>query len=100
MNECSIKMYLNFNKLNKQIEVLTKIIVLLIHQTNKFKTLSVKSLKNMFTAESGNKKKEDEMTGRAVKVIDLLQHAAELGNTDALYTLAQISLVRPSPTYV
>ncbi|OBZ69692.1 Protein sel-1 1 [Grifola frondosa] len=32
----------------------------------------------------------------AVKVIDLLQHAAELGNTDALYTLGQISLFPPN----
>ncbi|TCD60621.1 ERAD-associated protein [Steccherinum ochraceum] len=58
-----------------------------------------RSLKNMFTAELGGKKKEDEMTGRAVKVIDLLQHAAELGNADALYTLAQISLTPPTPYF-
>ncbi|CCM01008.1 uncharacterized protein FIBRA_03056 [Fibroporia radiculosa] len=38
----------------------------------------------------------DELHGKAVKVIDLLQHAAELGNTDALYTLGQISLFPPN----
>lgn len=43
---------------------------------------------------SGAKKKDHELQGRAVKVIDLLQHAAELGNADALYTLGQVSLVR------
>lgn len=31
---------------------------------------------------------------KAVKVLDLLQHAAELGHSDAIYTLAHISLVR------
>lgn len=41
----------------------------------------------------GGRRKDNELAGRAIKVIDLLQHAAELGNTDALYTLAQISLV-------
>lgn len=34
------------------------------------------------------------MRGKAIKVVDLLQHSAELGHLDALYTLAQISLVR------
>lgn len=43
---------------------------------------------------SAGRKADDELRGRAVKVIDLLEHAAELGNTDALYTLGQISLVR------
>lgn len=42
---------------------------------------------------SNGKKKDEELKGRAVKVIDLLQHAAELGHTDALYTLGQVSLV-------
>jgi hypothetical protein len=41
----------------------------------------------------GYKKKEDDMRDKAVKVIDLLQHSAELGNMDALYTLSQLSLV-------
>lgn len=42
---------------------------------------------------TGGKRKDEELHGKAVKVIDLLQHAAELGNSDALYTLGQISLV-------
>ena len=41
----------------------------------------------------GSKKKDDEMKGKAIKVIDLLQHSAELGNTDALFTLGLISFV-------
>lgn len=41
----------------------------------------------------GSKKKDEEMRGKAVKVVDLLEHSAELGNSDALFTLAQISLV-------
>lgn len=32
--------------------------------------------------------------GQALKVVDLLEHAIELGSVDALYTLADISLVR------
>lgn len=44
----------------------------------------------------GSKKKEEELHRKAIKVVDLLQHSAELGHTDALYTLAQISLVRVS----
>jgi SEL1 protein len=41
----------------------------------------------------GTKKKDEELRGKAIKVIDLLQHSAELGNMDALFTLAQVSLV-------
>ncbi|KAH9941922.1 HCP-like protein [Amylocystis lapponica] len=43
-----------------------------------------------------SRRKDDELHGKAVKVIDLLQHAAELGNADALYTLGQISLFPPN----
>ena len=42
----------------------------------------------------GSKRKDEELRGKAIKVVDLLQHSAELGNMDALYTLAQVSLVR------
>ena len=42
---------------------------------------------------NNGRKKDEDLKGRAVKVIDLLQHAAELGHTDALYTLGQVSLV-------
>ena len=41
----------------------------------------------------GGRKKEEELYGKAVKVLDLLQHAAELGHTDALYALSQLYLV-------
>jgi SEL1 protein len=44
----------------------------------------------------GSRRKDDELRGKAIKVIDLLQHSAELGNSDALFTLAKISLVRPT----
>ncbi|KAL0955834.1 hypothetical protein HGRIS_002036 [Hohenbuehelia grisea] len=44
----------------------------------------------------GSKRKDDELRGKAIKVIDLLQHSADLGNSDALYTLAQISMFPPS----
>jgi len=46
---------------------------------------------------NGSRRRSDEeLRERAIKVLDLLHHAAELGNTDALYTLAQISLVSVS----
>jgi len=51
----------------------------------------------MSTLTSGpitSKRHDKELFRKAVKVVDLLQHSAELGNTDALYSLAQISLVR------
>ncbi|KAK0486142.1 hypothetical protein IW261DRAFT_1453903 [Armillaria novae-zelandiae] len=44
----------------------------------------------------GSRRKEEEMHRKAIKVVDLLQHSAELGNMDALYTLAQISLLPPT----
>ncbi|KAI0827882.1 HCP-like protein [Trametes gibbosa] len=44
----------------------------------------------------GGRRREEEFRGKAVKVIDLLQHAAELGNADALYTLGQVSLFPPN----
>ena len=44
----------------------------------------------------GSRRKDDELQGKAIKVIDLLQHSAELGNTDALFMLAKLSLVRPT----
>ncbi|KAF8550928.1 HCP-like protein [Imleria badia] len=42
------------------------------------------------------RKKDEEMRAKAIKVIDLLQYSAELGNTDALYTLARLSLFPPN----
>ncbi|EPQ55072.1 HCP-like protein [Gloeophyllum trabeum ATCC 11539] len=44
----------------------------------------------------GGRRREDDLRGKAIKVVDLLQHSAELGNMDALYTLAQISLFPPA----
>lgn len=44
----------------------------------------------------GGRKRDEELQSKAVKVLDLLQHAADLGHTDALYALAQLSLVRGS----
>ncbi|EPT02547.1 hypothetical protein FOMPIDRAFT_1143800 [Fomitopsis schrenkii] len=44
----------------------------------------------------GGRKKDVELHSKAVKVIDLLQHAADLGHNDALFTLAQVSLFPPN----
>ena len=41
----------------------------------------------------GAGKKRDELTSKAVKVVDLLDYAIELGHVEAMYKLAQISLV-------
>jgi len=41
----------------------------------------------------GSRRKDDEQRTKAIKVLDLLHHSVELGSTDALYTLAKISLV-------
>ncbi|KAF8070762.1 hypothetical protein FPV67DRAFT_1488642 [Lyophyllum atratum] len=46
------------------------------------------------------RRKDDELRGKAIKVVDLLEHSAELGNTDALYTLAYISLFPPTRHFV
>ncbi|KAK1230477.1 ERAD-associated protein [Marasmius sp. AFHP31] len=43
--------------------------------------------------------KRGEPSRKAIKVIDLLQHSAELGNTDALYTIAKISLLPPTSQF-
>ncbi|KAI0753061.1 HCP-like protein [Daedaleopsis nitida] len=45
---------------------------------------------------SNGRRKDEDLKGKAVKVIDLLQHAAELGHMDALYTLGQVSLFPPN----
>jgi SEL1 protein len=42
---------------------------------------------------SSGRRRNDEMRGRAVKIIDLLEHAIELGNIEALYSLGRVSLV-------
>jgi SEL1 protein len=45
------------------------------------------------TIGMGSRRKDEEQRLKAIKVLDLLEHSAELGNIDALYTLAKISLV-------
>jgi SEL1 protein len=44
---------------------------------------------------ASSRRRDDDLSRKAVKVLDLLQHAADLGHNDALYTLAHISLVNP-----
>ena len=41
-----------------------------------------------------SKRQTEDLHPKAIKVVDLLQHSAELGNMDALFTYAKISLVR------
>lgn len=48
---------------------------------------------SLFGGPGGRDKRMSEKKGKAVKVVDLLEHAAELGNDEALYKLAHISLV-------
>ncbi|KAL5483221.1 HRD3 [Sanghuangporus weigelae] len=45
----------------------------------------------------GGSRKEEELRGKAVKIVDLLEHAVELGHMDALYKLAQVSLFHLFP---
>ncbi|KAF8908028.1 hypothetical protein CPB85DRAFT_1310505 [Mucidula mucida] len=45
---------------------------------------------------SGMRRREEEMYRKSIKVVDLLQHSAELGNMDALYMLGQISMFPPT----
>ena len=66
-------------------------IILKIHQ------YTFNRIANVFSKDGlglGSNKKDEELRGKAIKVVDLLQHSAELGNLDALYTLAHVSLVR------
>ncbi|KAK7045626.1 ERAD-associated protein [Paramarasmius palmivorus] len=48
---------------------------------------------------SGNRKTPEEISRKAIKVIDLLQHSAELGNMDALFTIGKISLFPPTSQF-
>ncbi|KAG2159106.1 uncharacterized protein EDB93DRAFT_444749 [Suillus bovinus] len=48
---------------------------------------------------SATRRRDEEMHGKAIKVVDLLQHSAELGNLDALFTLGHISLFPPSSQF-
>ncbi|KAJ4483802.1 hypothetical protein J3R30DRAFT_3328743 [Lentinula aciculospora] len=42
------------------------------------------------------KRQTEDLHPKAIKVVDLLQHSAELGNMDALFSYAKISLFPPS----
>ncbi|ESK93648.1 ubiquitin-protein ligase sel1 [Moniliophthora roreri MCA 2997] len=48
---------------------------------------------------SGNRRSQEEISRKAIKVIDLLQHSAELGNMDALFTIGKISLFPPTSQF-
>ncbi|KAF8891764.1 hypothetical protein BD779DRAFT_1643181 [Infundibulicybe gibba] len=48
----------------------------------------------------GSRKRDEEMRVKAIKVMDLLQHSADLGSADAVYTLAKISLFPPTEHFV
>ena len=70
-------------------------VVVKVHQ------YTFRRLSNSFGRDNNNigmssKKKDREQKGKAIKVVDLLEHSAELGNMDAIYTLAHIYLVRTS----
>jgi SEL1 protein len=45
--------------------------------------------------EKWSSKQSESHKARAMRAIELLEFAAEAGNKDALYKLAQVSLVRP-----
>lgn len=65
----------------------------------KLHNATIRRLSGSLGADSlglNSKRKDDELSGKAIKVVDLLEHSVELGNTDALYTLAHISLFPPS----
>ncbi|KAF5383420.1 hypothetical protein D9757_006125 [Collybiopsis confluens] len=46
--------------------------------------------------ETVPKRQTEDVNPKAIKVVDLLQHSADLGNTDALFTYAKISLFPPT----
>lgn len=46
-----------------------------------------------------DKPSDDEMSEKSIKVLDLLTHSVELGSTDALFTLAHLSLFPPTPHF-
>lgn len=57
-------------------------------------------LSSRFSQESGRRRSDEELRGRAIKVMDLLQHAADLGNLDALFVLGKLSLVLLSLSFM
>jgi SEL1 protein len=50
-------------------------------------------LSSRLSQDSGRRRSDEELSRRAIKVMDLLQHAADLGHLDALLALGKISLV-------
>ncbi|KAE9408748.1 HCP-like protein [Gymnopus androsaceus JB14] len=46
--------------------------------------------------DTASRRKTEDVNPKAIKVLDLLQHSAELGNMDALFTYAKISLFPPT----
>lgn len=50
-------------------------------------------------SQEGRRRSDEELSGRAIKVMDLLQHAADLGHLDAFFTLGKISLLPPTPHF-
>ncbi|KAI0313018.1 HCP-like protein [Amylostereum chailletii] len=48
----------------------------------------------------GRRRRDEDLRGRAIKTLDLLHHAAELGHDDALFTLAKLSLMPPTQHFV
>ena len=50
-------------------------------------------LSSRLSQDSGRRRSDEESSRRAIKVMDLLQHAADLGHLDALLALGKISLV-------
>ncbi|KAF8270495.1 hypothetical protein EI94DRAFT_775294 [Lactarius quietus] len=57
-------------------------------------------LSSRFSQESGRRRSDEELRGRAIKVMDLLQHAADLGNLDALFVLGKLYLLPPTPQFM
>ncbi|KAI9441659.1 hypothetical protein H4582DRAFT_2110434 [Lactarius indigo] len=57
-------------------------------------------LSSRFSQENGRRRTDEELRGRAIKVMDLLQHAADLGNLDALFVLGKLSLLPPTPHFI
>jgi hypothetical protein len=50
-------------------------------------------LSSRLSGSQEGRRSDEELRGRAIKVMDLLQHAADLGHLDAFFTLGKISLV-------
>jgi SEL1 protein len=70
--------------------------VLRIAQRLRQKSWLPKALGGKNERNGGSRRRDDDLSGKAIKVIDLLSHSAELGHTDALFMLAKISLLPPS----